>query len=386
MEIYLDNSATTKPCKQTVAAMVKAMEERYYNPSALYAPAMYAEQELTQARRVLAKSVDADEKAVVFTSGGTESNHLAIVGYMAKQRGSGVILYSAAEHPAVKNACIEAAALYGHTAKEIPLNHAGTVELSALEGMLDESVRLICVMQVCNETGVVMPLTQIATLRNALSPKAAIHVDGVQGYLRLPFSLKTAAIQSYAVSAHKIHGPRGVGALMLGKGHKVHPIMLGGGQESGQRGGTENTAGIAGFQAAVESCSPCGEASAFMRGMKLHMVQMLQKEIPGMVVHGMPPESEDAAAHILSMAFPPVRAETLMHALEGDGVIVGTGSACSSKKGKRSAVLTAMKIPPEQIDATVRISFSHENTMEEAAYAAECIIKQYRLLEKFTRR
>ena len=386
MEIYFDNSATTKPCKQAVDAMVKAMEDGYYNPSALYAPAMHVEQELMKARRTLAKSVDADEKAVVFTSGGTESNHLAIVGYMAGQRGSGVILYSAAEHPAVKNACIEAAALYGHTAREIPLTTAGTMDLPALEEMLDEAVRLICVMQVCNETGVVMPLAEIAALRNALSPKAAIHVDGVQGYLRFPFSLKTTGIQTYAVSAHKIHGSKGVGALMLGKGHKIRPVMLGGGQESGQRGGTENTAGIAGFQAAVENYPPCAEADISMRTMKMHMVQALQKEIPGVVVHGMPIESGDSAGHILSIAFPPVRAETLMHALEGDGVIVGIGSACSSKKGKRSAVLTAMKVPPEQIDATVRISFSHQNTMAEAAYATECIIKQYQLLQKFTRR
>ncbi|NCB06089.1 MAG: aminotransferase class V-fold PLP-dependent enzyme, partial [Clostridia bacterium] len=253
MEVYLDNSATTRPCQQCIEAMSSCMREQYFNPSALYAPSVAMEKELLAARRTIADRLQMGEHGVIFTSGGTESNKMAILGHMLGQRKDGTILYTAAEHPSVKNACTETALLLQHTAQEIPLTTRGSVDLEALEKMLNPSVRLICVMQVCNETGVVMPLPEIVQLRDRLAPAAAIHVDGVQGFLRVPLSMTTLKIQSYSLSAHKIHGPKGVGALVIREGHRMRPILYGGGQQNGMRSGTENTSGILGLRAAVEA-------------------------------------------------------------------------------------------------------------------------------------
>lgn len=384
MQVYLDNSATTRPCAEAVSAVTKSMTEVYYNPSALYAPALSAEHALADARRTIAGTLCAGEKNVLFTSGGTESDNLAIWGWLASQHRPGEVLYTAAEHAAVKNACLEAEARYGVHAREIPLLSTGSVDLSALEGMLGPQTALICVMQVCNETGVIMPLEQICALRDRLAPQAGIHVDGVQGYLRVPFSFKKTKVQSYALSAHKIHGPKGAGALVVADGVRIKPILAGGGQQAGLRSGTENTCGVAGMLAAVRSYPPDG-AERMLR-LKRLLVSLLSEALPEMTVAGLPADDPMSAGHILNVAFPPVRAETLLHALEADGIFVGTGSACSSKKGKRSSVLTAMGLPPEVLDGAIRISLCPSNTGEEMRYTAEKIIERVRQLRRFTRR
>ena len=299
-------------------------------------------------------------------------------------RKDGDVLYTAAEHPAVKNACAEAAERFHMRALEIPLTAGGSVDLGALEGMLTPSTRLVCVMQVCNETGVVMPIEEICALRDRLAPQAAIHVDGVQGYLRVPFSFAQFPVQSYAISAHKLRGPKGVGALVLREGVKLHAQILGGGQQGDLRSGTENTVGVAGLCAAVQSYPE--EANERMRQMKRELVRELQAALPQTTVLGLPAQDPMSAGHILSVAFPPVRAETLLHALEADGICVGTGSACSSKKGKRSLVLTAMHVKPEVMDGAIRISLAPQNTMEEMRYTAEKIAERVTTLQKFTRR
>ncbi len=384
MQVYLDNSATTRPAPETVEAMNACMLEGYYNPSALYAPAMYAERALADARRVIADSVQAKEKNVIFTSGGTESDNLAIFGWLEGQRQPGEVLYTAAEHAAVKNACQQAQKRYGCTAREIPLLTNGSVDLAALRDLLNEKTQLICVMQVCNETGVIMPIAEICALRDELAPKAAIHVDGVQGYLRVPFSFQKYKVQSYAISAHKFHGPKGVGALVVRDGHRIHAQMAGGGQQNDLRSGTENTYGIAGMKAAVAHY-PKG-ASEKMRGLKTMLTHQLMEALPETTVLGLPVEDENSAGHILNVAFPPVRAETLLHALEADGVLVGTGSACSSKKGKHSAVLTAMGAKANVMEGAIRISLCPFNTEEEMRYTAEKIIEKVTMLRRFTRR
>lgn len=383
MEVYLDNSATTRPCERAVEAMTESMREGFYNPSALYAPAMRVERELSDARRAIAASLGAAEKNVLFTSGGTESDNLAVLGYMQGRRG-GELLYTAAEHPAVKNACLEAEKRFACNAREIPLLTNGSVNLPALEAMLSPATRMICVMQVCNETGVVMPLGEICALRDRLAPSAAIHVDGVQGYLREPFSFRDINVQSYALSAHKIHGPKGVGALVYRGGFRIHPQMVGGGQQDNLRSGTENTVGIAGLHAAVASYPESGAAQ--MAALKRRLAGQLKEALPETTVIGLPADDPMSAGHILCVAFPPVRAETLLHALEADGICVGTGSACSSKKGRRSAVLTAMKQIPEVMDGAIRISLCPWNTAEEIRYAGEKIIEKVAVLRRFTRR
>ena len=384
MNVYLDNSATTRPFEQVVEAMNKSMLEGFYNPSALYAPAMYAERAMTDARKAIAASVKANEKNVIFTSGGTESDNLAIWGYLQTMRTPGEVLYTAAEHAAVKNACLEAEKRFGTIARQIPLLENGSVDLAELENMLSEKTQLICVMHVCNETGVIMPIREICALRDRLAPKAAIHVDGVQGYLRVPFSFQQYKVQSYALSAHNIPGPKGAGALVLRDGHRIKAQMAGGGQQNDLRSGTENTCGVAGLAEAVKIYP--ADAAARMLEMKQALVKALSDKMPETTVVGLPSDDPMSAGHILSVAFPPVRAETLLHALEMDGILVGTGSACSSKKGKHSAVLTAMHASPAVMEGAIRISLSPSNTMEEMQYTAEKIIEKVGMLRKFTRR
>lgn len=384
MTVYLDNSATTRTAEKAIDAMTRSMREGFYNPSALYGPAMQSEKELKEARETLAKAVDANPKNVLFTSGGTESDNLAIFGCAQASRGKGQILYSAAEHSAVKKACQEAESRYGCKAVEIPLTREGLVDMVALEGLLGPETLMICVMQVCNETGVIMPLDEICALRDRLAPQAAIHVDGVQGFLRVPFSLKRSGVQSYAISSHKFHGPKGVGALVWKDGFRFKPQMVGGGQQGDLRSGTENTCGIVGMAEAVRVYPADGYEK--MLALKRLLVGLLKDQLPETTVIGLTEDDERSAGHILSVAFPPVRAETLLHALEGDKIYVGTGSACSSKKGKHSAVLTAMGLKNELMDGSIRISLCPENTEEEIRFAAERIIAHVNVLRRFARR
>ncbi len=383
-QIYLDNSATTRPSEAAVEAMLHSMREDFYNPSALYAPAMRGEQILKDAATAIGAAVGSDAKHVVFTSGGTESDNLAIFGHMQLNRDGGEILYSAAEHAAVRLACEEAAQRYGCIAREIPLTRQGSVDLVALEEMLSEKTRMICIMQVCNETGVIMPLQEICQLRAKHCPKAAIHVDGVQGFLRIPFSMKQLPVDSYAISAHKFHGPKGVGALVWREGFRFKPMLIGGGQQNDRRSGTENTVGIAGMGAAINAYPRQG--SAHMLSLKQLLLKKLSTALPDMQLLGLPAEDHASAPHILNVAFPPVRAETLLHALEMEGVIVGTGSACSSKKGKHSHVLTAMHCTPQVMESAIRISLCPENTQEEILQTADIVIRQVEMLRRYVRR
>ena len=382
-EIYLDNSATTKPCAEAVDAMASSMRIGYYNPSALYKGAVEAERALEAARAAVAAPLRMKQENVVFTSGGTESDNLGILGHLKTLKGGGTLLYSAAEHAAVRNASIEAENL-GFTVKRIPLDSRGSLDLDKLEGMMDESVRLIAVMQVCNETGIVMPIERLIALRDRLAPKAAIHVDGVQGYLRLPVDMKKLNIQSYAVSAHKVHGPKGVGALIVRDGHKIAPLIFGGGHQRGLRAGTDNTVGAAGFAEAVKAFPVQAVQTLYI--LKAEMARLLQSAVPGMKIIGPAPGDADSAPHILCVSLPPVKAETMVHALEAENVIVGTGSACSSRSRKYSVALSSMKVPETLMDSAIRISFSVQNTMDEVILAAEAVQRQYKLLSKFTRR
>lgn len=382
-EIYLDNSATTKPCAEVIDAMASSMRIGYYNPSALYKGAVEAERALTAARAAIAEPLRMKQENVVFTSGGTESNNLGVLGHLKTLKSGGTILFSSAEHAAVRNACAEAENL-GFTVKRIPLDKRGSLDLEKLESMMDESVRLIAVMQVCNETGVMMPLTRLVSIRDRFAPKAAVHVDGVQGYLRLPVDMQRLGIQSYAVSAHKVHGPKGVGALIVQDKHKIGPLIYGGGHQRGLRAGTDNTVGAAGFAAAVRAFP--AQAVGTLYELKAVMAKRLLAEVPAAAIIGPKPGDADSAPHILCVSLPPVKAETMVHALEAEGVIVGTGSACSSRSRKYSVALSSMGISESLMDSAIRISFSVLNTMDEVRLAAEAVAKQYAMLFKFTRR
>ena len=377
--IYLDNSATTRVCDAAVRAATACMTEGFYNPSALYMPSMAVEKEMNACRDAIARALHAGGDArVVFTSGGTEADNLAILGGMEHMRG-GRVLYSAGEHPAVREACEQ---LKNLTAEEIPLAPDGRIRLDRLEEMLTPDTRLICVMQVNNETGAVMPIGDIARLRDRLCPEAVLHVDGVQGFLRVPFSMRRTGADSYALSGHKIHAPKGIGALVFRPRLRLNPRQIGGGQEKTLRSGTENTPGIEALHAAIG----CWPADCNIRALKCLLFSELKKAIPEAVYNGPDPAAEESAPHILNVSLPPVRSETMLYALAGDGVYVGIGSACSSHKQKVSRVLREMGLNGPRAESALRFSLCPYNTEEEMKTAAAIAARHYDLLKKYTSR
>ncbi|MBE5782373.1 MAG: cysteine desulfurase [Clostridiales bacterium] len=380
MPIYLDNSATTRPCDAAIQAMEKCMREGYFNPSALYAPALEADKMMRECRAEILSSLHAPRDArMIFTSGGTEADNLAILGHLSCVHGGGRVLYGAGEHPAVKEAC---QAANGFEAMEMPYDREGRVDLTALREIITPDTKLICCMQVNNETGAIQPLGEIAALRKEICPDAHFHVDGVQGYLRVPFDMAALGAESYALSGHKIHAPKGIGALVLGPKCRVNPRALGGGQEGNLRSGTENTPGIAGLLAAIRSYPK----EQKMQEVKMHLWECLKELIPAAAINGPAPDSPLAAPHILNVSLPPVRSETMLHALEGEKIYIGMGSACAAHKQKVSAVLLAMHAPRHLAESALRFSLSPENTMEEMEQVARACQKNFGILSRFQRR
>ncbi len=383
MEAYLDNSATTRPSDAVVTAMSAAMTEAWHNPSALYRPAMEAEKLVSAARKACLDAAGAAGHRLIFTSGGTEADNLAIFGHLRRMKKPGKVLLLSVEHPAVL-ACQEEIRHMGHQAELLPVKSDGVLDLERLESLMDETVHLICVMQVNNESGAVQPVEDVVRLRNAHCPQAAIHVDGVQGFLRVPMNFSRLGIQSYAFSGHKIHACKGVGGLIVHKDHRLSPIVYGGGQEDGYRSGTENVPGIAGLGEAVRSYPADGTRRVM--ALKRRLWQALKEAIPEAVLNGPDMESAACAPHILNVSLPPVRSQTMLFALEGDGVYVSAGSACSSRKQKVSGVLTAMGLSNQMADCALRFSLCPDNTAEEIDYAAACVKKHYDMLRKYVRR
>lgn len=376
MRVYLDNAATTRPCEAAILAARQAMEEGFYNPSSLYAPGFSVRKQLDETRGALQSMLKADR--LVFTSGGTEANNLAILGGMKTARRR-KLLYSAVEHSAVRAACQSLAREYEVAA--LPVTPEGILDLDAAAALMDGDTALICVMQVNNETGAIQPLEGLIKLRDAACPDALLHVDGVQGFPRLGASL-VSGIDSYALSAHKFHSLKGTGALALGKRSRPAARQFGGSQEMELRPGTENTVGILAMRAALEDC-PKDDS---IRDRKVLLYTLLRDAIPELAVNSPDPLSERSAPHILNLSFPPVRAQTLMHALEGAGVLVSQGSACSSRSKKPNPVLSAMGKSQALMDSALRFSFSRYTTDEEIRFAAEAVKREYQNLRQYTRR
>lgn len=381
MKVYLDNSATTQANNQVIHAMNLALSEGYFNPSALYKPAVSVEKKMKACRDLICQELNA-KGSVVFTSGGTEADNLAILGSMKRFRNTpGRILYSAGEHPAVIESC-NALAADGFDVEEVALDHQGMVDLDDFRTLLTQDTQLICLMHINNETGAIQPIEQVAALRDFYCPNAFLHVDGVQGFIRLDCDVSKLKIDSFALSAHKFHGPKGVGALWVSDRESLSPITYGGGQERGLRCGTENTVGIAGLYMAIKSFPKVHT----MRTMKLALYKRLEEAIPSLAVNGPDPFSKGSADHILNLSFPPVKAETMLHALEANNIYVGHGSACSSRKKQNSHVLTAMNIKGPRLDSAIRFSLNPDNNLQEIDYAADHVIKSFMALKQFVKR
>ena len=382
--IYLDNSATTRPFDSVIDVMDACMRETYFNPSAAYKPAVDVDRSMRACRRAIARELGAQEDEVIFTSGGTESDNLAILGVAETVRGQANFVCSAIEHPAVLDT-IRRVERMGIEVRELPINGRGLVDLDAAAQVIDEHTALVCCMQVSNETGAVQPVEQLAQMARDKNPGVRILVDGVQGFMRVPMHVGRMGVDLYALSGHKIHGPKGVGALVVRKGVRLAPQMTGGGQEKNLRSGTYNAPAILGLGRAVEEMASRREAVAQMRAIKAHLWEKLCV-MDGVRVNGPLPMEADSAPHILSLSFEGVRGEVMRNALEGAGILVSTGSACASHKQKVSATLRAMGLTGEQADGTVRISLGLFNTMDEMDETAAQMQKVHALLARYRRR
>ena len=375
--IYLDNAATTRPTEQVIAAVTNSLKEGYFNPSSLYAQGFSVSKSMVAGRDTLKKLLSA--KDVIFTSGGTEADNLAILGSIQSARKRIRILYSAVEHPAVAEACRSLSDK--HEVFELPVCSDGLLDLEAARKLMTADTALICVMQVNNEVGSIQPLGEVIRLRNENCPDAHLHVDGIQGFLHQPISL-ASEIDSYALSGHKIHGPKGIGVLALGFKARIKPLFFGGAQENGLRSGTENTAGIAGLDAAIRSYPAKNE----IRKLKLRLYEEIISRIPDVRFNGPNPAKAAACDHILNLSFAPVNAQTFMHALEGQGVLVSQGSACSSRSKKPSRTLSAMGISRALTNSAIRFSLSHQTSAEEIDLAVDACVQAYQSLRIYTRR
>lgn len=378
--IYLDNSATTRPFDEVIDKMSACMREEYFNPSAVYAPAMLAGRILTETREAIASQLGGRVK-VVFTSGGTEADNLALLGTARALRGrKGHFITTKVEHPAILETAAELERL-GHSVTYIGVDEEGTVDVDALVDAVREDTALVSVMQVNNEVGAVMPIEEISRCVKEKNPRTLIHVDGVQGFMRVPMHMNRMGVDLYSLSGHKIHGPKGIGALAMSDRARPLCIAFGGGQENGLRSGTENVPGIAGLGQAVRAFARFDDPASDMMELKMRLRDGILQAVPDAKVNG----PTGGAPHILNVTFP-VKGEVLLHALEGAGILCSTGSACASHKKSASHVLTAMGVPDKEIDGALRFSLCPMNTPEEIDETVAQIRKSVEMLRAFKRR
>lgn len=384
MEAYFDNSATTRCFEEVKDIVVKTMMEDFGNPSAMHQKGVDAEGYVKESARILSQILKVTEKEILFTSGGTESNNLALIGgALANKRSGNHIITTAVEHAAVSQP-IAFLKEQGFEVTILPVDERGVVKLDALETALRPDTILVSTMMVNNETGAVMPVEKIGAMVQEKSPKALYHVDAIQAFGKYRIYPKKWGIHLLSVSGHKIHGPKGVGFLYINSKAKVQPLILGGGQQNGMRSGTDNVPGIAGLGVASKMMyQNFDEKIEHLYQLKERMAKGLSK-VDDVVINGMP--VREGAPHILSVSFLGIRSEVLLHTLEDRNIFVSAGSACSSHKRKPSATLSAMGMSKDQIESTVRLSFCEENTIEEADYFLDTMKTLVPMLRRYSRK
>ena len=357
--IYLDNSATTKPCKEAVEAMTLALTENWGNPSALYSFGIDTARQLRIARHQVAAAMGAEPDRVFFTSGGTEADNWAIFSTVKRmgKRGKHIIT-TAIEHHAILN-CMKELEAQGFEVTYLQPDNLGRITLDALKAALRKDTILVSVMMVNNEVGSVMPISQMAKLTHRMCPDAIFHTDAVQGFLKIPFAAKSLGADLISVSSHKVHGPKGVGALYISPRLKSFPALLvGGGQEGNYRSGTEGTPAIFGFAAA------CAAVSSNIREdlkQEKELLEALAEKLSAL--NGLHINGSHEAPHVLNIGIPGLPTQNSINILQDHGICASAGSACA--KGHRSHVLDAMKVSPEIIDGSFRISLCRDTTQEE---------------------
>lgn len=384
MEAYLDNSATTRCSAKAAEMVMKVMREDFGNPSALHTKGVEAEHYVKEARAFFAKNLKVDEKEICFTSGGTESNNLALIGTaMANRRAGNHLITTSVEHASVDNT-MKYLEEQGFRVTYLPVDEYGVVSLEALKEALCPETILVSVMYVNNEVGAVQPVDEIARIVKEHNPNTIFHVDAIQAYGKYRIYPKKEGIDLLSVSGHKIHGPKGTGFLYVNSKVKIHSIVFGGGQQKGLRSGTENVPGIVGMaEAAAECYENLEEKIDRLYALKDRFVSQVSA-LEGTKVNGH--TGRDSAPQIVSVSFRDVRSEVLLHALEEKGIYVSAGSACSSNKPSVSRTLKNMEIDKELLGSTLRFSFCFDTTEEEIDYCIKELGELLPVLRRYVRR
>ena len=384
MEVYFDNAASTKVSEKAVEIMGKTMRKDYGNPSAKHIKGVDAENYVIEASDIIAKTLKAKKNEIVFTSGGTESDNMAIIGAaLARKRAGKHIIISGIEHPAVYKPA-DFLAEQGFEISVLHVDHEGQVDFDELKKLLRDDTILVSVMYVNNETGACQDIGKISHIIKEKKPDILFHVDAIQAYTKYRIAPKRLGVDLLSASSHKFHGPKGAGFLYIGSGVKISPVIFGGGHQRGMRSGTLNTSGIAGMaEAAREAYENFDEKIKKIRDLRDYLMDNLGR-IEGTVLNT--GRGENFAPQIISVSFKDVRAEVLLHALEEREIYVSSGSACSSNHPGISGTLKAIGVREDLLDATIRISLSELNNREEADYFLENLRELLPLLRKFVRK
>lgn len=382
MEIYLDNSATTKPYKEVIEKMVYALSTDYANPSSLHKKGIEVEKNIKEIRRNIARTLGVKDKEIYFTSGGTESNNAIIRGVVAlNKKRKNHIISTVIEHPSVLNT-LKDLEEEGFEVTYLNVDKYGKINLEELKQAIKPTTCLVTIMHVNNEVGSIQPIQEIGKYLKTLNDKVYFHVDAVQSYSKINFKPSRYNIDFMSVSGHKLHGPKGIGFMYIRENNRIKPMLTGGGQEIGIRSGTENTPGIYGLGEAINIINQnLDEKIEKIANLKNLLKNEIVKNIDDIKINS----PEDGVCHILNISFRGVKGEVLLHYLEQKKVYVSTGSACSSKK-KGSHVLNAMELTPDEIEGAIRFSLSDLNTEEEILEAAKIVKESVEDLRMIIRR
>ena len=384
MDVYFDNSASTKVSEKAIEIMLKTMRDDYANTSGKHIKGVEAESYVKDAADIIAKTLKVKKGEIIFTSGGTESNNMALIGgAMSRKRYGKHIIISGIEHPAVYRPA-EFLTEQGFELSVLPVNGEGQVDLELLKSAIRDDTVLVSVMYVNNEIGAIEPVEEISKIIKAENKDVLFHVDAIQAYTKLRINPKSQGIDMLSASGHKFHGPKGVGFLYIDSNVKINPIIFGGGHQRGMRSGTLNTTGIAGMGvAAKEAYDNFDERINKISDLKYYLMDELEKTEGAILNTG---RGENFAPQVISVSFEDIRAEVLLHALEDRGIYVSSGSACSSNHPGISGTLKAIGVRENLLDATIRISLSELNNKEEADYFIKNLKELLPLLRKFVRK
>lgn len=384
MQAYLDNSATTRCSKRAADVMVKLLMEDFGNPSSLHMKGVEAEKYIREAKEKIAKTLKVEEKELIFTSGGTESNNMALIGAaLANKRAGNHIITTAIEHASVA-APLAYLEEQGFSVTYLKVDADGLISLEELKEAITDETILVSLMMVNNEIGAVEPIEEAAKVIKAKNPNTLFHVDAIQAYGKYRIYPKKMGIDLLSVSGHKIHAPKGTGFLFIRDKVKVKPLIYGGGQQKGMRSGTENVPGVAALaEAAVEVYEDFDAKIEHLYHIKERFIKGVEA-IDGVTINGR--TGRDSAPHIVSVSIDGVRSEVMLHTLEDREIYVSAGSACSSNKPAVSATLTAIGLKKNLLDSTIRFSFCGNTTEEEIDYAVGVMKEVIPMLQKYTRR